>query len=295
MCDRLVHKPFVRDFPIVCTGNKCLFRYLELNVCRSIHVNICPSSIAADLRENDVICDLLICMTYATATSQRREIIFDPFPDAFQDRNNKPNYDAVVSTLNLLPSVEEMKKHCENESQLRAFLDGKGDQVYLLLWWILSCKRIALMKLPTQKQIKELPTTHQYLMQMDTPAKDKQFAEWRKKYGSYFAWHGSGLENWSSIMRKGLMNASNTKLMTTGAAYGPGIYMAPNLSVSLGYARMGASYWPKSQFRDASQLQCLALCEVVKHPNVPTVPNPYFVIRQEECVATRFFIFFTGD
>jgi poly [ADP-ribose] polymerase 6/8 len=37
---------------------------------------------------------------------------------------------------------------------------------------------------------------------------------------------GSGIENWHSILRNGLVNASNTKLMTTGAAYGPGIYAA---------------------------------------------------------------------
>ena len=49
----------------------------------------------------------------------------------------------------------------------------------------------------------------------------------------------SAPENWHSIMRNGLMNASNTKLMTAGAAYGAGIYLSPDSSISAGYSRMG--------------------------------------------------------
>ncbi len=42
--------------------------------------------------------------------------------------------------------------------------------------------------------------------------------------------------NWHSILRIGLRNYSNTPLMSAGAAYGPGIYLAPNSNVSIGYA-----------------------------------------------------------
>jgi poly [ADP-ribose] polymerase 6/8 len=70
-----------------------------------------------------------------------------------------------------------------------------------------------------------METEHQYMMMMDSPDKAANFKKMRQEYGSYFAYHGSSVENWHSILRKGLVNASNTKLMTTGAAYGEGIYM----------------------------------------------------------------------
>ena len=46
---------------------------------------------------------------------------------------------------------------------------------------------------------------------------------------------GSHLENWHSIMRQGLINASGTKLQMHGAAHGSGIYLSPVASLSLGY------------------------------------------------------------
>lgn len=64
---------------------------------------------------------------------------------------------------------------------------------------------------------------------------ERKFQEAKKEYGSVFQWHGSALENYYSILRNGLMNLSNTHLMTAGAAYGQGIYTANYAGTSLGY------------------------------------------------------------
>ena len=50
---------------------------------------------------------------------------------------------------------------------------------------------------------------------------------------------GSHIENWHSIMRVGLINATGTKHQVHGAAYGKGIYLSPHASVSFGYSGMG--------------------------------------------------------
>ncbi len=39
-----------------------------------------------------------------------------------------------------------------------------------------------------------------------------------------FLFHGSGSENWYSILRNGIRVLSNTKYMTAGAAMGAGVY-----------------------------------------------------------------------
>merc|ERR1711939_709887 len=51
-----------------------------------------------------------------------------------------------------------------------------------------------------------------------------------------FAFHGSPLCNWHSILRNGLYVASGTKLQLHGTAHGKGIYCSPNLGTALGYA-----------------------------------------------------------
>lgn len=48
--------------------------------------------------------------------------------------------------------------------------------------------------------------------------------------------HGSGINNWYSIVRNGLRNLSNTGMMTAGAAYGAGIYSAWDYGTASGYA-----------------------------------------------------------
>lgn len=61
--------------------------------------------------------------------------------------------------------------------------------------------------------------------------------------------------------------------MSTGQAYGPGIYMAADSSTSLGYARQGVG-WDKSIFaKGGNNLQCLAICEVI---NAGYKANPYY-------------------
>lgn len=51
-------------------------------------------------------------------------------------------------------------------------------------------------------------------------------------YPTIFAWHGSGLANWHSIIRTGL----DYNQVLHGRAYGNGVYHAQNLETSTGYS-----------------------------------------------------------
>eukprot|EP00479_Gromia_sphaerica_P013772 TRINITY_DN7858_c0_g1_i1.p1 TRINITY_DN7858_c0_g1~~TRINITY_DN7858_c0_g1_i1.p1 ORF type:complete len:169 (-),score=21.84 TRINITY_DN7858_c0_g1_i1:123-629(-) len=110
--------------------------------------------------------------------------------------------------------------------------------------------------------------------------------------GSRFAWHGSPLGNWNSIIREGLRNMSGTKMQLHGAAHGAGIYLAKQSSHSIGYCGTGwgrASGW-KCGWKNSSlgtNVQVLALVEIVNHKNL--VDKGWgFVIPDQSWVATRF-------
>lgn len=53
-----------------------------------------------------------------------------------------------------------------------------------------------------------------------------------KQYPSIFAWHGSPLRNWHSIIRTGLDFAT----IAFGRSFGNGVYMSKDFSVSIGYS-----------------------------------------------------------
>jgi len=141
--------------------------------------------------------------------------------------------------------------------------------------------------------IDEMLTDLQYMFLSSPPEKESKFQKLKKEKGSFWAFHGSSFANWHSILRVGLKNFSNTEYMSTGAAYGAGIYMSPSSSTSLGYARSQAG-WPKSIFNKSTNtyLQCLCLCEVI---DAGYKANPHYVVPDEDHVMTRYFFIYNGS
>uniref|UniRef100_A0A8C2T7A9 Poly [ADP-ribose] polymerase n=1 Tax=Coturnix japonica TaxID=93934 RepID=A0A8C2T7A9_COTJA len=160
-------------------------------------------------------------------------------------------------------------------------------------------------------QLKFMHTSHQFLLLSSPPAKEARFRTAKKLYGSTFAFHGSHIENWHSILRNGLVNASYTKLQLHGAAYGKGIYLSPISSISFGYSGMGKGQHRmpskdelvqrynrmntipqtrsiQSRFLQSRNLNCIALCEVITSKDLQKHGN-IWVCPVSDHVCTRFF------
>lgn len=54
-------------------------------------------------------------------------------------------------------------------------------------------------------------------MASSPPEKESTFRSLKKKYGSFYAFHGSALFNWHAILRVGLKNMSGTPGQLNGA------------------------------------------------------------------------------
>lgn len=78
---------------------------------------------------------------------------------------------------------------------------------------------------------------------------------------SQFLWHGSSGQRWHSIFRNGLKNMSNVDCVN-GASYGPGIYLAKDPNISLGYVDPVKNLYRNSELGDNFAL--IALCEVAQ-------------------------------
>ena len=61
-----------------------------------------------------------------------------------------------------------------------------------------------------------------------------------------FVYHGSKCGCWHSIIRNSLKNLSNTSRMTSGAAYGTGIYLGKAAHTSLSYVTHADRTWAQS-------------------------------------------------
>ncbi|CAJ0949687.1 unnamed protein product, partial [Mesorhabditis belari] len=185
------------------------------------------------------------------------------------------------------------------------------DKANLLLW--LSKRLPVMCRLPPRFRVKSVKTENQYVL----PPVSTEKEECLKNAGgqSFFAFHGSPVENWYKILSEGLMVASGTVYQLSGASFGAGIYLGKDAVTSQGYSQKNHSkmrfnatqpYDMKSPCLDQQHLEknrvlhkgtfCLALVEVVddrsKYKEMPSC----FVVKDADIVQIRvLFIYDTAS
>jgi hypothetical protein len=278
--------------PTVCARPFCVFRFAEFG---KLMVG------AEGLNCHAEVLDLLVATTTLAANSTRAKDIFDPFPSvplvfggdelALDPARKEEHLHLARQVLKKFPTFERINAEVldRGNTGLKILMDGAHELCYGLFEWIRSSNRAHLTSVPAQLQLTRLGARHQFVMLSAPPERQKLFDELKAKHGTTFVWHGSPPENWHGILRYGLKNCSNTKLMTTGAKHGAGIYLSPQASMSFGYANRGGGYGfgggnmgggvghstghatggnELNAFLSSAQLTLLALCEVAKVPSL---------------------------
>uniref|UniRef100_A0A8C2ZCZ9 Poly(ADP-ribose) polymerase family member 6 n=1 Tax=Cyclopterus lumpus TaxID=8103 RepID=A0A8C2ZCZ9_CYCLU len=195
--------------PAVCTRELCVFSFYTLGV---------MSGATEEVATGAEVVDLLVAMCRAALQSSRKSIIFEPFPSVVDPCNPKTlafspkrkSYDRLQKALDSVLLIRRMSQG--PYSEIKNQMDKIDPLAHPLLQWILASNRSHIVKLPLNGQLKFMHTPHQFLLISSPPSKEARFQTAKKLYGSTFAFHGSHIENWHSILRNGLINASCTKL-----------------------------------------------------------------------------------
>ncbi|XP_071343899.1 protein mono-ADP-ribosyltransferase PARP6-like isoform X1 [Trachinotus anak] len=301
--------------PAVCTRELCVFSFYTLGV---------MSGATDEVATGAEVIDLLVAMCRAALQSSRKSIIFEPYPSVVDPHNPKTlafnpkrkSYDRLQKALDNVLLIRRMAQG--PQSEIKKQMDKIDPLAYPLLQWILASNRSHIVKLPLNRHLKFMHTPHQFLLISSPPSKEARFQTARKLYGSTFAFHGSHIENWHSILRNGLVNASYTKLQLHGAAYGKGIYLSPISSISFGYSEMGKGRHQittkeeliqkynrinkikqeqpgQERFLQSRNLNCIALCEVITSKDLQKHGN-IWVCPISDHVCTRFlFVYENGQ
>jgi len=256
LCDKYCPKNYmVKQF--VCNDILCVYRHQVLQICSEINIST-----------DSNIVRILVLMAYDAIKSKRRELIFDPYPLIVSDDMsiildpNKKDYDLALSMMEDIPKKKE--NYLSSLEYLKTVLDIN---IFRLFNWIQESNMTTISNLPDIYKIKEMETDQQFIIIMDSPEKNASFQELKTEHGSTFGFHGSGSENWHSILRHGLKNASGTALQINGASHGDGIYLCKEASYSYGYSKKYSSFI------------CMAICEYVdidtnKSDNIIVVKDP---------------------
>uniref|UniRef100_A0A8C2JW19 Poly (ADP-ribose) polymerase family, member 6b n=1 Tax=Cyprinus carpio TaxID=7962 RepID=A0A8C2JW19_CYPCA len=286
--------------PAVCTRELCVFSFNTLGV---------MSGAAEDVATGAEVVDLLVAMCRAALESARKSIIFDPYPSVVDPHDpkslafnpKKRSYERLQRALDSITSIREITQGPYVE--IKKQMDKLDSLAHPLLQWIISSNRSHIVKLPSSRQLKFMHTSHQFLLLSSPPAKEARFRTARKLHGSTFAFHGSHIENWHSILRNGLVNASYTKLQVPHvlptdfllylcAGMGKGQHHMPTKEELVQhYNRVNTVLQcrpTQSRFLQSRNLNCVALCEVITSKDLQKHGN-IWVCPISDHVCTRFF------
>ncbi|KIW80569.1 hypothetical protein Z517_07185 [Fonsecaea pedrosoi CBS 271.37] len=222
----------------------------------------------------------------------------------------KHQEDAIVSLLDTLPSVIRMRRYLESQGKsqdpsLTKWTDRISAPALNLLRWIVASNRSCILQVDDigtkddavirgkpEDRVGGMESWIQFRFAQGAPDKEKRFNNNVKQrasatgtnYPTIFAWHGSAIGNWHSIIRQGLRFDE----VLHGRSYGNGIYVSPYARTSLQYTgELGSaiSSWHGSVLKIT---RVLSLQEIVNDRASFRCASPHYVVPKVDWVQTRY-------
>ncbi|KAG5729844.1 Ubiquitin-conjugating enzyme E2Q-like protein 1 [Termitomyces sp. T112] len=318
VCHNKLNNTYEALKPYVCDSKLCTYQYYSFNQGPSLEYEIIYNpntvdflvSIAHTAATEQVLNDPLpiglglrvpppdVCKIKELPRNQNTDGMCD-----FDDLSLPMMRAVIAALIDTLPSIDDMKKHLERKVKAGKAKPRLKDMDAAILpaawsilrWCVASCTAYLEEITSGEESIKNLdPGWRQFRFSVGSPDAEARFknaidqAQRRSAnaaiYPSLYAFHGSPLRNWHSIIRHGLW----FKEIAHGRAYGHGVYLAKEGNISMGtYAQTGRSTWRKSR---TSPTNCVALAEVVNLPHEFVSHNPYFVIKDTHWIICRYLL-----
>ncbi|XP_042330919.1 protein mono-ADP-ribosyltransferase PARP16, partial [Sceloporus undulatus] len=192
-------------------------------------------------------------------------------------------------------------------------------RVWELLGWVLSSKALCIHSASKTeyKKIEELTgapsvpvTAPDFLFEITYSSQmNAKFEETKAGRDLIYAFHGSRLENFHSIVHNGLQCHLNRTSL-----FGEGTYLTSDLSLALLYSPHGLG-WQQSIMGPV--LSCVAVCEIIDHPDVKCqvqkkdskeidkkrarvrnseggdVPQKYFVVTNNQLIRVKYLLVYS--
>ncbi|XP_007904058.1 protein mono-ADP-ribosyltransferase PARP16 [Callorhinchus milii] len=265
-------------------------------------------AVEGNLRRDLVAADLKCSLFVSALQSYRRDSVLRPFPSAYISRDSK-DFDALLADAQDLPNLKQL---------LHSGIVPR-DRTLELLSWVCLSKNLSIKSLPKEEyeEIQELTritastaAVPDYLFEIIyCDQMNAKFEETKGDQGVIYAFHGSRLENFYSIVHSGLQCHLNKTSL-----FGEGTYLTSDLSLALLYSPHGNG-WHQSLL--GPLLSCVAVCEIIDHPDVKCqvkgkdaggidrrrarvknseggdVPQKYFVVTNNQLLRVKYLLIYS--
>ncbi|XP_071964908.1 protein mono-ADP-ribosyltransferase PARP16-like [Antedon mediterranea] len=265
------------------------------------------NKIVQHISSDAVSCDLLWSLFSAALFTYRHDTVLRPFPSDFIDTNGEKDFENLENVARDIPNLKLVP------DALKA--NQIPEQSCQLLNWVIDTKTFSLKTQDTKQfqNILELTGEASYEVKPDyvfevqyCTASEEKFNRLRQSKDLLYAYHGSRLENFYSILHNGLHSHMNKTSL-----FGEGTYLSSDLSISLPYSPT-CKGWHSSNLGES--LSCVAVCEMIDHPDVKCqvkdsktgskgrtyaansmggeVPQKYYVVQNNEVIRLKYLLVF---
>jgi ubiquitin-conjugating enzyme E2 Q len=228
-----------------------------------------------------------------------RYVIYDTnFEVLSEDKRRR----TIIMLLETLPNVDSMLAFLgdhESGKLLSSWHQMITPAALDLLRWIVASNRSCILQdgRHADHLVSEMDGYLQFRLVQGAPDKEQRFMEavnqhalrTKSAFPTIFAWHGSPVHNWHSILREGL----HFKAIANGRSYGDGVYLSSHHGTSFHYGGHNAGgCWPQSKLKIQSMI---SLNEIVNNPAEFVSINPHYVVKQLDWIQPRYLFVQLGD
>ncbi|KAJ5815775.1 hypothetical protein N7474_007552 [Penicillium riverlandense] len=228
--------------------------------------------------------------------SAGESVFFFVYDQNFDDLSPREKQKTIQIVLDTLPDVDQMKTFLGPDSNGRLLSSWTGvisPAALGLLRWIVSSNRSYIMQDNDRPEhlVSGMGGFVQFRLAQGAPDKEQRFIhavdtvslKANPQYPTLFAWHGSPLFNWHSILREGL----NFDTIANGRAFGDGVYLSRDFNTSNGYCQRHGpdGMWPGSKLKIYA---VISLNEVVNAPQKFRCTNPHYVVNCLDWIQPRY-------
>ncbi|KAH7935296.1 protein mono-ADP-ribosyltransferase PARP16 [Rhipicephalus sanguineus] len=264
------------------------------------------------IAEDVAAADLQWSLFVAALRSYRYDTVLRPFPTSFADQaTDTKRIDELRDVAARVPPLGALlPAGSAAKSSTSAATGPKGvpRESWELLLWVLTCGGVRLRS-RKKEDVPELngDSAVDVVFEVEHSLQaDRRFEGTRGDREVFFAYHGSRLDNFHSILHNGLLAHMNKN-----ALFGSGTYLSSELSVSATFSPAGYG-WQHSLV--SPELSCVAMCEVIDHPDVKCqdrarskpsrayardsmagmVPERYYLVQNDSVVRVKYLLVYTA-
>nr|XP_020838897.1 mono [ADP-ribose] polymerase PARP16 isoform X3 [Phascolarctos cinereus]XP_020838904.1 mono [ADP-ribose] polymerase PARP16 isoform X3 [Phascolarctos cinereus]XP_020838911.1 mono [ADP-ribose] polymerase PARP16 isoform X3 [Phascolarctos cinereus]XP_020838921.1 mono [ADP-ribose] polymerase PARP16 isoform X3 [Phascolarctos cinereus]XP_020838930.1 mono [ADP-ribose] polymerase PARP16 isoform X3 [Phascolarctos cinereus] len=270
---------------------------------------------AREAAQRDVLAADLQCSFFASALqSYKRDSVLRPFPASYVSQDNK-DFEALLEDASMLPNLKELLQSADDKDKRAWNLTLSSWRVQIAFYLcVTSAQQSAWHIYVKIQELMGISGTSvpapDFLFEIVYSGRvDAKFYETKGERDLIYAFHGSRLENFHSILHNGLhCHLNKTSL------FGEGTYLTSDLSLALLYSPHGMG-WQHSLLGPI--LSCVALCEIIDHPDVKCqtkkkdseeidrkrarakhseggdVPPKYFVVTNNQLLRVKYLLVYS--